>query len=726
MARKKKEGMDEQTLKAIIANQLAQAEDYDDRGDGKDRARALEYIQGKMTDVPAEVGRSSVVSRDVADAIAWMLPGIMRVFTASDSVARVDPVEKEDEDYAEQASDGINHVFLKENNGYKILFDATYDALSVRNAIVKVWYDDTPTYSTSFHDGLSSEALAMFEADPEVEILAQTDTVKQDLVQNPETGERQIIEYPCHEVKIRRIKAKGQIRVECIPREDYKQNESAKSIDSTRFQSHKSEETRSDLIEMGFDRKLVESLALNSDDSREEAARDADRDVGDGEAVDTSTELVDLYECFLYADVDGDGISEHVRAYYAGSRGGGELLDWEVWEDDNVFFDIPCNPIPHRFEGESIFDELKDVQQVKTVLQRQGLDNIYATNIPQRQVEEGTIINMDELMTPNFGGVVIRKKGSAPILPLELPFVASHAFEGLNYYDQVTQRRTGVTRQTAALDPEALTNQTATANNNEKDASYSQIEQIARNMAELGWAPVFKAILRLMVKHQDKAKTIRLRNEWVEIDPRHWNSDMDVTINIGLGTGSRERDLSMLNMIYARQLELAGRLLESGLEQKALEMLPLILNTARKMAECTGLKVPDQYFPEMGDEEMKQALETLLKKKQQPSPDEQKLKAEMQMEEKKLEISTQQEAMKAEVQRDKEKAQMEADIVVERERMQSEFTKEQQRIQADAAMSQADRELKLIELNQKREIELLKLNASQQAAPIANEFNQNG
>src|SRR5690606_15989144 len=101
---------------------------------------------------------------------------------------------------------------------------------------------------------------------------------------------------------------------------------------------------------------------------------------------DPSTELVDLYECYIKADVDGDGIAEMCRVYFAGSSSGGEMLDWEVWEDEAPFHDIPCDPMPHRWQARSIFDETEDVQRIKTVMLRQANDNTYATNNPQRFV----------------------------------------------------------------------------------------------------------------------------------------------------------------------------------------------------------------------------------------------------------------------------------------------------------------------------------------------------
>mgnify|MGYP006197619519 CR=1 FL=1 len=157
------------------------------------------------------------------------------------------------------------------------------------------------------------------------------------------------------------------------------------------------------------------------------------------DAADATVELVDYYECFIRIDVDDDGEAELVRACFAGSDSG-KLLDWEVWEDENPFDDIPCEPIPHRWSARSITDETTDVQDVKTVLTRQALNNIYATNNPQRFVT-GKIDNMDELLNPTFGGVVTGAIG-ATVEPLAVPFVANHAFEAMAQQDEVIQRRT--------------------------------------------------------------------------------------------------------------------------------------------------------------------------------------------------------------------------------------------------------------------------------------------
>ena len=183
-------------------------------------------------------------------------------------------------------------------------------------------------------------------------------------------------------------------------------------------------------------------------------------------------------------------------------------------------------------------------QRVKTVLTRQLLDNLYWVNNPLMVAQTGTIDNPEMLKSPVFGGTVfVSNKATLPPAPLSVPFIGDKALMAMEYLDGVIEMRTGVSRSSTALDPETLQNQTATAANLAKSASHSQVELIARNQAELGWKRVFKMILRLVVKHQDRPRTIRLRDEWVDMDPRHWNSDMDLSISVGLGIGGKLKSL---------------------------------------------------------------------------------------------------------------------------------------------------------------------------------------
>lgn len=677
----KRMGKDE--LKALVAREISLAQ-TDRSIYSKKQTKALEYYQGKMTDIVAETGRSSAVSRDLADTMGWMLPGIIRVFTASEHMAVAEPVGKEDMAWADQATDGLNYTFWKENDGYRIVYNATWDSLLSANGVVKTWWDDTPTTKVSFHTGLTDDEYTMLVSDDDVEVMQHSEDTED--MPDPTTG--QTTPLKVHSVKIKRKVDDGKTRVEAIPPEDYGKDSDSKTCDEARFQFHRSDKTRSDLIEMGFDRKKVESLSKASDNRQsEEIARQQQLTTEDG---DNSMDIIDLYECYIKVDIDGDGIAETCRVMYAGAKDGGEILDWEEWEDETPFDDIPCNPMPHRWEAQSIADETMDVQQIKTVLLRQALDNTYATNNPQRFVE-GEITNPEELFSPSFGGAIFGKVGSK-VTPLTIPFVANHAYDAINYQDQVIERRTGVSRQTMALDPEALQNQSATANQNQHDAAYSQIELVARNQAELGWKKVFRKILKLEVKHQDKPRDIRMRGKAITIDPRYWNADMDITINVGLGTGSRDRDLTMLQQVLANQTGLAQQLQAGGFQDKALEMLPFILTTLKKQAEAAGIKNPEMFYPDFTEDDVQAAKQRLEQASQQPDP-------KIQLEQQKAQVGAQVQQAKLQGDQQVAAAKVQSDQQMAAVKMQQDAAAQAQKLALEQAKVAGQLNLKQQQLN---------------------------
>lgn len=682
---KKKFG--EADFKALVAREIALTNEG--RKSLSDRqTKALEYYQGVMKDVPNETGRSSAVSRDLADTMGWVLPGIMRVYTASEHMAVAEPIGPEDVDGAAQATDGINYVFWKDNDGYRIVYNATWDSLLGGDGIVKTWRDNTPKEEVSTHSGLNDDELtALLEDDQsEIEIIEYSGPF------NPEAPTMDGL----HAVKIKRTTKYGCTKVEAVPPEDYGISDEAKTCEDARFQYHRERKTRSELIEMGFDRAKVEALGRSADNnSQEQLARDQESVSDDG---DQSMELVDLYECYVRVDADNDGVAELWRVYYAGSKDGGEILDKEEWEDELPFDSIPCQPMPHKFESGSLADETMDVQRIKTALLRQALDNTYATNNPQRFVA-GKVTNPEELFSPSFGGVVFGD-ATTTVTPLTIPFVANHAYDAINYQDQVIERRTGVSRTTMALDPDALQNQTATANQNAKDAAYSQIELIARNQAELGWKKVFRKIMKLEIKHQNKSRTIRMRGRFVEVDPRHWNADMDISINVGLGTGSRDRDMAVLQQILANQTGLATQMGALS-PAKALEMLPYIMTTLTKQAEAAGIKSPELFYPEVSQDDIQQGQEALAQQAQQPDP-----KIQLEQEKAKASIEIQQAKLQADAQADQAQLVMdkqtgEQEIMLKREQLQEEMQLKREQL---AAEMQLKRELAMAEMQMRRDV----------------------
>lgn len=672
---------DDTSLKALVANEIDASERYADDDLSADRVRALDYFNGKMPDTPQQTGRSGFISRDVSDVIGWILPGIMRVFTASNRIVDFEPGSEADEEFADQASDYINHVFWKQNCGYQIMWDAEHDALLQKDGIVKQYWDTSEECHYSIHHNLTEDSLALLMQEDGVEVVAQSEGDPAPM----ETPEG-IIEVPTFNVKIKRTTTMGRLVYETVEPENFLINRSAITIEGSRFVAHRNPDiTRSDLIEMGFDRDVIDNLPRYNaaDNTSEKMARDGDNSFTDYDVSDPSMDRIDLYECYLKADVDDDGIAEMVRVYYAGAGGAGEVLDWEVWEDETPFDKIPCTPVPHRWSSDSLADETMDVQQFKTVIGRQFFDNTYAVNLPTPDIEEGSILNMDALVNPGLGVPLIRKKNTPPINWNVVPYIGDKALMGMEYLDRVTEMRTGVSRATMSLDPETLQNQTATANQNQRDAAYSQIELIARNQAELGWKKVFQKSLRIIVKNQDRPTTIRLRDKWVDMDPRYWNASMDASINVGLGTGSRDRDMTMLNSIAQSQVGLADRLAGTGFTEKSVEMLPMIVKTFTRIAEASGIKNPEAYYPQIDEDDIEAMKAQMAEQQAQGDPkaaaEAQKAEADMQIKQQELQFK----AMQGEQEMQLKRYQIDQEMALKREQLAAELQLKREQMAAE-------------------------------------------
>lgn len=644
--------MQDEDLKSQLNDQIAAADLYDQNELSEIRIRAMEYYRGTMLDTPAQANRSKTMSHDVADTINWILPGLMRVFASSENLGVYQPLRAQDEAFAEQATQYINHKFWKEWGGYRLLWDAFFDALLLRNGIIKHWWDTSETYETSTHSGLSELQLTDLISDDDIEVLQSSEEVGD----NGQTT---------FSVKIKRTVSGGRLRAQVVPPEDFLIDAKAQSIDEdqVRFCAHRDLKTRSDLVEMGFDKDIIDQIPDDTYDGlrRDKAAR-LDDQMAPDQASDRSTQLIEVYECYLKIDVDGDGVAERVRAYIAG----GELLDWEVWDEDLPFTDFVTSRVPHRFDGRSIADETLDIQQIKTVLIRQAIDNTYGHNNPQKEVEKGSVLNPEQLTNPKFGGIIHKKAGSAPITPHTLAYTADKSFMALDYFDQVVEKRTGVSRSTMALDPDALQHQTATAVQASHDSSYSKIELMARNLAEMGFKRLFKMLLRLVVKHQDRADIIRLRDEFIEMDPRHWNSAMDATIDVGLGTGSRDRDMSMLGSILSNQVMLSDKLRSAGFAREAVAMVPKIRNTLIKQAESAGIKSPENFYPELGPE----VIEEMMKKTEQKDIQDPRLAQEANIHSQNIQMRMHEMQLMAQLKRE----QLETETLLRREQMSAELT----------------------------------------------------
>ena len=595
-------------LRGIINSEINNAIGFMGSNLTSQRKKSMEYYMGEKLGTEID-GRSQVVSTDVSDTIETILPNLLRIFTASDQEVKCEPVKSEDVPLADQATNYINYIFNKDNPGFTILYTWFKDALVEKNGIVKVYWDDSTSVEQETYENLNDQEYQLLLDDENVEIVEEESFLDEKmkaamdllLVEATKQG-RQVEEEPdpmLHNCIIKRTSKGGKVKVENVPPEEFLIQRSAKSIEDATFVAHRVMKTRSDLIEMGFDREVVENLPTSNNIllNNERLTRLSDIDQTPlNEGSEDATQDIEIYECYVKTDYDGDGVAELRKVIVAGESGYEILSNMPC---DNIpFCSLTQIPMPHRFYGRSVAELVEDVQLVKSTVMRQLLDNMYLTNNNRVAIMDG-MVNLDDLLTSRPGGVVRTKQPPSQVmLPMQSQTISQQAFPLLEYLDTIRETRTGITRYNQGLDADSL-NKTATGVNAIMTQSQMRMELIARVFAETGIKDLFRRIFELTCKYQDKERIVELNNQFIPVKPTEWRNKFNISIVVGLGSGSKEQQIVMLNNILERQLQ-AFQL--QGNREYPMVSLKNIYNSLSKIIENAGLKNTENYFvnPDMG------------------------------------------------------------------------------------------------------------------------------
>jgi predicted GNAT family acetyltransferase len=601
--------MDEGTLKGILDAEIDNAIGFIESETTDDRRKALEYYNRYEYGNEVE-GRSQIVTGEVAEVVDGALPQLLRIFTQSDEIVRFEPKGPGDEEKAKQATEYVNWVMNRDNDGVLLMHNWFKDALLQKNGIVKVYWDEKIDVSKEKYQNLTQDEVAMLLADPEVEVVNQKTTE----IAPAGIDEMGMMIPPIfsYDVKLKKTKKTGKVIVENVPPEEFLISKKARTIADAPFVAHRRLATRSELTAMGFDKDIVDNLPTYADltYNQENVARfDQGEQPSDQASLDFSMQEIEVMEVYIKVDFDGDGIAELRKITYAGT----EILDNE--EADFVPFCSVCPiPMPHKFFGHSLADRAVDIQLIKSTVTRQILDNLYMTNSPRMGVVEGQV-NLDDLLTVTANGIV-RMKNTQAIIPLTVPPTASQSFPLLEYLDSVQAKRTGVSDQMNGLNPDVLQNSTATAVAMMQNSAAGKVELIARVFAETGVKDLFQKILQLLCKYQDKERIVRLRGKYVSIDPREWTNGFDISINVGLGTGNKQEQMAMIAMVLGKQEEI----LKTVGINNPLVSLTNYRQTLGRFIEAAGFKDSNEFFLEITPEQEQMMAQQSQQQGQQQDP----------------------------------------------------------------------------------------------------------
>jgi hypothetical protein len=592
------EAMDDAELESIVNGELTDAVSYIDTDISPIRAKGTEYYRGDPFG-NEEDGRSQVVSMEVRDTVSAMLPSLMRVFFSTENVVEFVPRGPEDDAVAQQATDYANYVFSSDNNGFMQSYAIFKDSLVRKCGIAKCWWEETAEVKIDDYSGLDDATVQMLMAeDAEVKIVVSypdpsiaQDQIAAVMAQAAAAG----VEAPpvpmVHDVQIKRVVRDGRIRIMAVPPEELIIDRRARSFEDAGIIAHRQMLTVGELLEMGYDMDEIEPNISSTDlDTNDEylARQPLSTTMGSNDSMNPMQRRLLYIEAYLRVDYDGDGLPELRKICCMGS---GYKMMRNLPASYIPFVDFPFDPEPHTspVEAMSVFDITHDIQEIKSEVWRNTLDSLAQSIHPRTAVVEGQV-NIDDVLN-NETGAVIRMRAPGMVQPLTMPFVGQAGYSMLEYMDQVKEDRTGMSKAAMGLDADALQSSTKAAVAATISASHGRIELTARLMAE-GFKKLFKSILYLLTTHQDKPRMVRLRNEWVSIDPRVWDASMDVSVNIGMGNGDVNERLQALTMISQMQKAIVD---QYGLDNP-LVTPQMYSRTLQKMVELSGFKDASQYF----------------------------------------------------------------------------------------------------------------------------------
>ena len=624
-----------------------------------DRASAIDYYLGQPFGNEEE-GRSQVVSYDVQDTIEAALPQLLKVFVAGDKVVQFDPKGPEDQDAAEQETDYINHVVMEKNNGFKIFYVWFKDALLSKNGYVKVFSEEEEETEEYDYKGLTDGQLQMLASDENTEVLEHTaypdpsinmDVIYQQASMNgvdPAT----IVQPMLHDVKLKVTEKKTEIVIENVAPENMmvSVDTTGPNLEDARFVQHREVMQLADIAE-AFDKPLeyIKSIMSDLRDTFEEESNA--RDIYD-EEYDRAIESDEALVKDTYIKLDG----ERYRIVILGNT--------VLYKEKSEVVPFACiTPMimPHRHIGRSYADLTMDIQLIKSTLIRGQLDNMYLANNGRYAISDR--VNLDDMLTSRPGGIVrVEGDPGSGIMPLSHPPLPASSFGMVEYMDSMKEKRTGITAYNQGLDSNSL-NKTATGVAQIMNASQQRIELVARTFAETGVKELFKLVHRLVRTTLTKPDIVRMRNKWVEVDPREWEDRNDLSISVGLGAGNKDQQLAHLMSILNMQKEAI---------QIGLTSPEKIYNALSKLTQNAGFKNPEEFWTNPAS--------TPEQEGQQNKPSEAEIMVQGQL---------QIEQQKAQAQMMQEQERSKNDIIIEREKIiaQAELEKFKAQLKAETDLA---------------------------------------
>lgn len=696
---------------------------------GAARARVIEAYLGLNTN-PAPEGRSQVVDRTVYQVISTLMPSLVRIFaTSSEEVCKFLPEGPEDEAGADQTTAVVAHMVTQQNHWEQIVGDWLMDAMLSPTAYCMAYWDDSENTVRETYEGQSDDQVAALLADTGVKVLQHSETVDEQATQEamqafqqamqqfqgamqqwqmaaqqaqqagqqpppPPQQPQQPAPVMSHDLVIERERTEGKVCIKVLPPEYcYVSTDTPDwALRDCPYFEYRCQKTLGDIRAMGLD--VADDVSDDDDPAVDEDwARDRFEETANnfGDDAPGAERLVWVRMAWVRADVEGDG---KVRLYYVIAVG------------RTILYAEPCaripvssmtmQPLPHRHPGMSVGETILDMQEIRTAVKRGGLDNLYLLNSGRNAVSDK--VNLADMLDSRPGGIVRLMDGALPgeghIMPMVHPVAFDQIIGSLEYFDQEAQNRTGASRYFSGTDANAI-NKTASGTMALQNAASMRVEHYARTAAP-AIETLFSIVHELISKHRNKPLAMKLRGQWVTVDPQAWRTKRDVRISVGVGAGNKDSMQQHLQMVLANQMQVGLPMGLVGRDQ--------LRATNVEILKLAGFSNPDKFWPDpqtlppqqpQPTPEQVKAQTEQQKMQFQAQQDQQRFQAEQAFEQQKMQLQAQVDAQREEMQARQKQLELQQHAELERLRAEYQAAQEQRRLEFEQWKASLDASVKL-------------------------------
>lgn len=595
----------------------------------KSRSLALERYLGRNID-PAPEGRSQVRDRSVFETVEWMKPSLLRIYCGSDEVVRFEPTGPEDEERASQESFYVNHMVTQKNDWHQICHDWFTDALILKNGYAYACWEEKKETESEFYENLTDDGIAYIQKDKDLEIVAHSERPNEEMAemlqqqfaqqmqqwqqmamqaqsqgQQPPPPPQQPPMPMLHDIEVKRVNTRGQVVIHVLApgRCKIDINTPNATLDGCNYFEWFDFATLGKLKALGYNipKDITDDVSHDLLENSEELSRDLyseSYDLQDPQSFeDPAMRMVRVRYVWIRHDFNNDGIDELQYVVIVGKT----VIYREECTEIPISSISPI-PMPHRHIGMSMADVVADIEDINTAFIRQGIDNLFFSNNPRTFVSDR--VNMADLLDSRPGGIV-RVDGQPPqeVMPFAVPDMFPSAMQAVNFFDQRRQNRTGINAYFQGTDANTL-NKTASGISQLTNSAAQRVEMVARIFTP-GITKLFSLAHKLILQHGHQKDVIRMKNGWVEVDPREWKARSDLRLVVGLGTGNKDSLLGQLTGMF--QTQMAALQVGAVTPQN-------IYHTLKEIAKASSFTSPEQFATDPGPPQPPQKpLEITLK-----------------------------------------------------------------------------------------------------------------